>query len=157
MLGVAWYLNILATLFALVACFLMLVILLQRGRGVGLAGAFGGAGASTAFGAKTGDVLTWATIVIAGLFLLVAVGLNFVFVPARATAPVARTTPAGAPPGQQPPARTVPADGAPAEAPPASPQPAGGATPADSGAAPSAPPAQPAPTPAEPPPTPAQP
>ena len=81
MLLAAWYHPILATLFALVAVFLMLVILLQRGRGVGLAGAFGGAATNTAFGSKTGDVLTWATVVIACIFLLVALGLNYVFVP----------------------------------------------------------------------------
>jgi preprotein translocase subunit SecG len=84
MLLAAWYHPILATLFALVAVFLMMVILLQRGRGVGLAGAFGGAGGNTAFGSKTGDVLTWATVVIACVFLLLTVVLNFVFVPETA-------------------------------------------------------------------------
>jgi preprotein translocase subunit SecG len=77
----AWYHYILATLFAFVAIILMGVILLQRGKGVGLSGAFGGAGGHTAFGAKTGDVLTWATIIIAILLLTFAVILNYVFVP----------------------------------------------------------------------------
>jgi preprotein translocase subunit SecG len=76
-----WYHNILATLFGLVAVLLIGVILLQRGRGVGLSGAFGGAGGHTAFGAKTGDVLTWATIVIAVVLLTFTVILNYVFVP----------------------------------------------------------------------------
>jgi preprotein translocase subunit SecG len=57
------------------------VILLQRGRGVGLAGAFGGVGGHTTFGAKTGDFLTWVTVVGAGLFLLLAILLNYVFRP----------------------------------------------------------------------------
>ena len=35
----------------------------QKGRGGGLASAFGGAGGNTAFGSKTGDVLTWISIV----------------------------------------------------------------------------------------------
>lgn len=83
MILAAWYHTILAILFAFVAIFLMLVILLQRGKGVGLAGAFGGAGGHSAFGSKTGDVLTWATIVIAGFFLLFAVLLNYVFVPQK--------------------------------------------------------------------------
>ena len=46
------------------------------GRGGGLASAFGGGSGNTAFGSKTGDVLTWATSVIFGLFLLLAVSLN---------------------------------------------------------------------------------
>ncbi len=83
MILAAWYHGILATLFGFLALILMGVILLQRGRGVGLAGAFGGAGGHTAFGSKTGDVLTWATIVIAGLLLLFAVLLNYIFVPLR--------------------------------------------------------------------------
>lgn len=81
LLAAAWYHAILAFLFAFMALILMVVILLQRGRGVGLAGAFGGAGGQAAFGAKTGDVLTWATIVLAAIFLLYTVGLNFAFRP----------------------------------------------------------------------------
>lgn len=58
---------------------LILVILLQRGRGGGLAGAFGGAGGSSAFGAKTGDVFTWITVVVATVFVLLSVVTNFVY------------------------------------------------------------------------------
>lgn len=78
-LAAEWYHTILAFFFAVLAVLLMVVILLQRGKGVGLAGAFGGAGGGTAFGAKTGDVLTWVTIVGAALLLTLAVALNFVF------------------------------------------------------------------------------
>jgi preprotein translocase subunit SecG len=61
-------------------CFiLMLVILLQKGRGGGFSGAFGGAGGSSAFGAKTGDVFTWITVVVAGVFAGLTVWGNFVF------------------------------------------------------------------------------
>src|SRR5687768_1208256 len=63
-------------LFILVAVFLILLILIQKGRGGGLASAFGGAGGNTAFGSKTGDVLTWATSIVFGIFLVLAVGLN---------------------------------------------------------------------------------
>jgi preprotein translocase subunit SecG len=92
-----WFHSILATLFALLAVLLMGVILLQRGKGVGLSGAFGGAGGHTAFGAKTGDVLTWATIVIAAVMLIFAIILNYVFVPLAPPPPPTITTPVSAP------------------------------------------------------------
>ena len=44
---------------------MILIILLQRGRGGGLAGALGGAGGQSAFGAKAGDTFTRITIVTA--------------------------------------------------------------------------------------------
>jgi preprotein translocase subunit SecG len=83
MLLALWYHVILSIFFGFVALILMGVILLQRGKGVGLAGAFGGAGGNSAFGAKTGDVLTWATIVLAIFFLIIACVLNFVFMPLK--------------------------------------------------------------------------
>jgi preprotein translocase subunit SecG len=76
-----WYHNVLGVAFAVIALLLIIVILLQRGKGVGLAGAFGGAGGGAAFGAKTGDLLTWVTIVAAVLMLTFTVVLNFVFRP----------------------------------------------------------------------------
>ena len=59
-LGSAWLVTTLATLFVLTCIFMMLVILIQKPKGGGLSGAFGGAGGSAqaAFGAKTGDLLT---------------------------------------------------------------------------------------------------
>ena len=59
----------------LVVCFLLIVIvLLQKGRGGGLSGAFGGAGgAGSAFGTRTGDVFTWVTIILTAAFLLLAI------------------------------------------------------------------------------------
>lgn len=105
MLLAAWYHPLLAVLFSFLAVILMVVILLQRGKGVGLAGAFGGAGGHTAFGAKTGDVLTWLTVALAGALLLTAVLLNYAFVPF--TAPGASAISA---PGQQ--TQQAPADNA---------------------------------------------
>ena len=40
-----------------ISLILIAVILLQRGRGGGLAGAFGGMGGQSAFGTKAGDIL----------------------------------------------------------------------------------------------------
>jgi preprotein translocase subunit SecG len=68
----------LATLFVVICVFMLLLILVQKGRGGGLASAFGGAGGNTAFGSKTGDVLTWATSVVFGIFIVLAVLLNLV-------------------------------------------------------------------------------
>src|SRR5687768_6847772 len=69
-----FYLTI--VLFILVCVFMILLVLIQKGRGGGLASAFGGMGGNTAFGSKTGDVLTWTTSIVFGVFLLLAVGLN---------------------------------------------------------------------------------
>jgi preprotein translocase subunit SecG len=63
-------------LFLTVCLFLILLVLIQKGRGGGLASAFGGAGGNTAFGSKTGDVLTWATSIVFGIFLVLGVTLN---------------------------------------------------------------------------------
>src|SRR5689334_870712 len=66
------------TLFVVICLFLILLILIQKGRGGGLASAFGGGGGNTAFGSKTGDVLTWTTSVVFGIFLLLAIVLNLI-------------------------------------------------------------------------------
>src|SRR5688572_17990347 len=63
-------------IFIIVCLFMILLVLIQKGRGGGLASAFGGAGGNTAFGSKTGDVLTWATSVVFGIFLVLAITLN---------------------------------------------------------------------------------
>jgi preprotein translocase subunit SecG len=67
---------ILLVLFIVVSLFLILIVLIQKGRGGGLASAFGGGGGNTAFGSKTGDVLTWATSIIFGIFVVLAIVLN---------------------------------------------------------------------------------
>lgn len=63
-------------LFMIICLFLILLVLIQKGRGGGLSSAFGGASGATAFGSKTGDVLTWATSIVFGIFMLMAIGLN---------------------------------------------------------------------------------
>lgn len=74
--------NILIALFLMVSIAMILLVLIQRPQGGGLSGAFGSGGGGggagqTAFGTKTGDVLTWATIGIFITFLSFAVVLNF--------------------------------------------------------------------------------
>src|SRR6476659_3146802 len=56
----------------LLSIFLILVILVQRGRGGGLTGALGGMGGQSAFGTKAGDLFTRITIVVAALWVLLA-------------------------------------------------------------------------------------
>jgi len=64
-------------LFIFLSLFLILLVLIQKGRGGGLSSAFsGGGGGNTAFGSKTGDVLTWTTAAVFGVFMLLAVALN---------------------------------------------------------------------------------
>ncbi|MHC5108242.1 MAG: preprotein translocase subunit SecG [Planctomycetota bacterium] len=69
--------SLLVWLIIFVCALVMLVILIQRGRGGGLTGAFGGAGGSSAFGAKTGDVFTWITVIIVGVWGLLQIVANF--------------------------------------------------------------------------------
>jgi preprotein translocase subunit SecG len=53
---------------------LILLILVQKGRGGGLSGAFGGAGGGASLlGTKTGDFLTWVTIGLVVTFLVLAI------------------------------------------------------------------------------------
>jgi preprotein translocase subunit SecG len=66
------------TLYIIICIFLILLVLIQKGRGGGLSGAFGGSGGNTAFGTKTGDVLTWATSIVFAIFVALAVTLNLV-------------------------------------------------------------------------------
>lgn len=70
-------------LFILVSLVMILIVLIQKGRGGGLASAFGGMGGQTAFGSKTGDVLTWATSIIFGVFLLLSIVLNWLAIHAH--------------------------------------------------------------------------
>jgi preprotein translocase subunit SecG len=65
--------KLVAILFVLVSVILILVILVQKGRGGGLSGAFGGGMAGGLLGSKTGDFLTWVTIVLVAVFLTLAV------------------------------------------------------------------------------------
>ncbi|PHS11830.1 MAG: preprotein translocase subunit SecG [Blastopirellula sp.] len=56
-----------------ISFFLILLVLVQRGRGGGLAGALGGAGGQSAFGTKAGDVFTKITVGFAAIWILLCV------------------------------------------------------------------------------------
>ncbi|QEH38365.1 preprotein translocase subunit SecG [Aquisphaera giovannonii] len=140
------------TLIIVASVFLVCLILIQRGKGGGLAGAFGGVGGSSAFGTKAGDTFTRITVVTAAAWILMAMILvvltnrrtSVTFEPAAAAASrdagsksskAADTAPAAAPGAASP--ATTPAE-APADGPaPAIPDDAKfPATPGDSGASP---------------------
>ncbi|MDA0253400.1 MAG: preprotein translocase subunit SecG [Planctomycetota bacterium] len=55
------------------AFFLIALVLIQRGRGGGLAGAFGGAGGQSAFGTKAGDLFTRITVVAAAIWIILCI------------------------------------------------------------------------------------
>jgi preprotein translocase subunit SecG len=83
--------------FLFVSLTMIMIVLIQKPQGGGLSGAFGsssdGGSGQTAFGAKTGDVLTTMTIAIFVVFLLTAAGLNYLIrPPATVDEPTAATT-----------------------------------------------------------------
>ncbi len=65
-------LGIFNALIVVLCLCLIAIILIQRGKGGGLAGAFGGVGGSSAFGTKAGDVFTKTTVGIAIAWILLS-------------------------------------------------------------------------------------
>ncbi len=109
-----WVPPILAVVLLLLGLFLILLVLIQRGKGGGLAGAFGGAGGSSAFGSRAGDTFTRITIyVAAGWILLIMILIKTTQPLPEIAALPAASAPAGtnapAPPANNPPAETPPA------------------------------------------------
>jgi len=73
---------------------LVLVVLIQRGKGGGLAGAFGGAGGSSPFGSRAGDAFTRITLILASvwiLFIMIEVRVVQNGASSEAEAPVSNT------------------------------------------------------------------
>ena len=73
LLAVTFVMSVIAALFVICCVVLILIILIQKGKGGGLSGTFGGGMASGILGSKTGDFLTWFTIALVGVFLMLAV------------------------------------------------------------------------------------
>lgn len=63
---IAWLLNFFVLI---VGLFLILLVLIQRGKGGGLIGALGGSGGSSPFGSRAGDQFTRITIYVALVWL----------------------------------------------------------------------------------------
>jgi len=82
LLAASFIMKVTAIIFLFCAVALILIILVQKGRGGGLGAAFGGGLASGLLGSKTGDFLTWVTIVLVGIFLTLAVVMAKFYKPA---------------------------------------------------------------------------
>lgn len=136
--------NLMVVGFLIVCLIMILTVLIQKPQGGGLSGAFGsGAGSGqTAFGARTGDALTVATIAIFLIYLLAAIGLNYTVRPTiAAPSEVQATTTEQTPPAVPgAPTATPTTEPAPVAVPPAATEPAGepATEPSDTPAAPPA-------------------
>ena len=75
---ISFFQGLLYTILMLLCLFMILIILLQRGKGGGLVGAFGGLGGSSAFGAKTGDVFMKITIYATFLWFILCLGGRYI-------------------------------------------------------------------------------
>jgi len=76
----SWLPSLLNLVLLLVGLFLILLVLIQKGKGGGLAGAFGGSGGSSAFGSRAGDTFTRITIYVA-LFWALLIMITIKVVP----------------------------------------------------------------------------
>jgi len=104
---------IILTIFHVLVCvFLILVVLLQQGKGADWAGTFGGGGSQTVFGARgAGTILSKATTVAAIVFMITSLALTILIarpggssvinekaVPKTPSAPTQQSQPAPTPP-----------------------------------------------------------
>ncbi len=105
-LAVGFGMKIVAALFILVSITLVLVVLVQKGKGGGLSGAFGGGGAGGLLGTKTGDFLTWFTIGLTAVFLFMAVLMAKYYRPTIEGGAPVQQAPTEVPAGTDVPAQT---------------------------------------------------
>jgi preprotein translocase subunit SecG len=73
------FVAVLPVVHVLVCAFLMLVVLLQQGKGGGMGAALGGGATAQVFGGRgAGNILTRATAICAGIFMITSVSLAYV-------------------------------------------------------------------------------
>ncbi|PKL48358.1 MAG: preprotein translocase subunit SecG [Planctomycetes bacterium HGW-Planctomycetes-1] len=70
--AVPFVMKVVVGIWAVIGVVLVLLVLIQKGRGGGLSSAFGGLGSSL-LGTKTGDFLTWVTISLVAVWLVLSV------------------------------------------------------------------------------------
>jgi preprotein translocase subunit SecG len=117
----------LVVIYVFVCFFLILVVLLQQGKGADIAGAFGGGGSQTAFGARGATTLLHKLTT--GAFIgFIVLALVLTVFEARPRSSVVRTLPpkAATQKAPVPPVPAQPATGAPAAPAPAPANPPGG-------------------------------
>ena len=126
---------VLVTIYVVICFFLILVVLLQQGKGADIAGAFGGGSSQTAFGAR--GATTFLHKLTTGAFVgFVVISMLLSILEAKPKSSViSKSLPAGAPKAAAPapaaPGQAAPPSGQPAPAPAA---PASGNAPAPAGA-----------------------
>jgi preprotein translocase subunit SecG len=69
---VPFVMKVVVAVWAFIGIVLILLVLIQKGRGGGLSSAFGGL-SNSLLGTKTGDFLTWVTISLVAVWLLLSV------------------------------------------------------------------------------------
>ena len=135
----------LVTIYIVICFFLILVVLLQQGKGADIAGAFGGGSSQTAFGAR--GATTFLHKVTTGAFVgFVAISMILSIMEARPKGSViSKSLPASAAPKAAAPAAPAPGSNPPAagQAAPASPAPAAAPSTGTSAPAPSGSPSKP--------------
>jgi preprotein translocase subunit SecG len=83
---VSWMVPFLNVVLIVLGLFLILLVLIQRGKGGGLVGALSGVGGSSPFGSRAGDTFTRVTIYVACIWLLLTmVQVRFIQEGARQT------------------------------------------------------------------------
>lgn len=123
-----WFVNLMIVVQVLCALAVVILVLLQHGKGADMGAAFGSGASGSLFGASgSANFLSRTTAIVFGLFLLATVGMAYSTTSSRAArgglmgAPVpAAPAPAGAPAAAQPLPQQVPQD---TSAPPAAPAP----------------------------------
>lgn len=98
---ISFIMKFAGVLWILVSVILILIVLIQKGRGGGLSAAFGGGAGGGLLGSKTGDFLTWVTIGLVAVWLLLSIVSAKWFIPRGSdllkTSQPMRTEPAPAP------------------------------------------------------------
>src|SRR6516162_3043461 len=120
----------LLTIFHVIVCiFLILVVLLQQGKGADFAGAFGGGGTQSTFGARgASTLLSKATTAAAVIFMITSLALTILISQPGTNSVIRKGAKQANPAPQSQPAAPAAAPGAPAQqqqqaAPPATPTP----------------------------------
>lgn len=79
--SMSFIMKFVGVVWVLVSILLVLLVLVQKGKGGGLSAAFGGGAGGGLLGSKTGDFLTWVTIGLVTVWLLLSIVAAKWFIP----------------------------------------------------------------------------